>query len=85
MAGLYDSAGSVNLLEGTLLDFGDFLFRGVLDLTFKEDITIVRQLWTSNRRVDIGLFLENSCAENIEDEPGHLSNSSPVQNFSGDC
>ncbi len=41
MAGLYDSGGSVNLLKGTRRDFADFLFRGVLDLTFK-DIMMVQ-------------------------------------------
>jgi hypothetical protein len=41
MAGLYDSAGSVKLLKGTRRDFADFLFRAVLDLTFK-DIMMVQ-------------------------------------------
>jgi len=35
MAGLYDSAGSVNLPSCSRRTFADFLFRAVLDLTFK--------------------------------------------------
>jgi hypothetical protein len=36
MAGLYDSVGSVNLLNWSRQAFADFLFRAVVDLTFKD-------------------------------------------------
>ena len=36
IVGLYDPAGSVNLLTWSRRDFSDFLFRPFFDVTFKD-------------------------------------------------
>ena len=60
MAGLYDSAGSVKLLKGTRRDFADFLFRAVLDLTFKDMMMVQPGLGPQIDASDVVLVLERN-------------------------
>jgi len=85
MAGLYDSGGSVNLLKGTRRDFADFLFRGVLDLTFK-DIMMVQP----GLAPQIDASMSSSFSKEIAPKKSRMTRLicptfHPCEIFSGDC